>query len=88
MSELVEFSSVLGIKIDFYSTKLFLFDVVDGKFHLLATSESDTTFVPPYNDIREGFYKAVDNLQKITGRMLIDEHLKSDCSCSTRRKWD
>ncbi len=75
MSELVEFSSVLGIKIDFYSTKLFLFDVVDGKFHLLATSESDTTFVPPYNDIREGFYKAVDNLQKITGRMLIDEHL-------------
>lgn len=75
MSEPVEFSSVLGIKIDYYSTKLFLFDVVDGKFHLLATSEAKTTFVPPYNDIREGFFQAIDNLQQITGRMLLDEQM-------------
>lgn len=73
MSELVELASVLGIKIDIHTTKLFLFDVVDGKFHLLATSEADTSFKPPYSDIREGFFKAIDNLQQISGKMLIDD---------------
>ncbi len=72
MSELVELASVLGIKIDIHTTKLFLFDVVDGKFHLLATSEADTSFKPPYSDIREGFFKAIENLQQISGRILID----------------
>ncbi|PKO07359.1 MAG: hypothetical protein CVU41_01270 [Chloroflexi bacterium HGW-Chloroflexi-3] len=75
MSELVELASVLGIKIDSHTTKLFLFDVVDGKFHLLATSEADTSYKPPYNDIREGFFKAVDNLQQISGRMIIDDDM-------------
>lgn len=75
MSELVKFSSVLGIKIDFHTTRLYLFDIVDGKFHLLATSEADTTFRPPYNDIREGFFKCIDNLQQISGRLLIDENM-------------
>lgn len=75
MSELVELASVLGIKIDVHTTKLFLFDVVDGKFHLLATSEAYTTNKPPYNDIREGLFKAVDNLQQISGRILIDDEM-------------
>lgn len=75
MSDLVKFSSVLGIKIDFYTTRLYLFDIVDEKFHLLATSEANTTFKPPYNDIREGFFKAIDNLQQISGRTLLDEHM-------------
>jgi hypothetical protein len=75
MSELVELASVLGIKIDIHTTKLFLFDVVDGKFHLLATSDADTTIKPPYNDIREGFFKAIDNLQQISGRILIDDDM-------------
>ena len=75
MSELVELASVLGIKIDIHTTKLFLFDVVNGKFHLLATSEADTTYKPPYNDIREGFFKAIDNLQQISGRMLLDDDM-------------
>ena len=75
MSELVELASVLGIKIDIHTTKLFLFDVVDGKFHLLATSEADTSFKPPYNDIREGFFKAIDNLQQISGKILIDDSM-------------
>jgi len=75
MSELVELASVLGIKIDIHTTKLYLFDVVDGIFHLLATSEADTSIKPPYNDIREGFFKAIDNLQQISGRMLIDDEM-------------
>lgn len=72
MSEAIDQASVLGIKMDSHITKLFLFDVVDGKFHLLATSEADSSHKPPYNDIREGFFKAIDYLQNITGRTLID----------------
>ena len=75
MSELVELASVLGIKIDTHSTKLFLFDVVDGRFHLLATTDADTSQKPPFNDIREGFFSAIDQLQKITGRILLDEEM-------------
>ncbi len=75
MSELVELASVLGIKIDTHSTKLYLFDVVDGRFHLLGTTEADTSQKPPFNDIREGFFTAIDQLQKITGRILLDEEM-------------
>lgn len=75
MSELVELASVLGIKIDIHTTKLFLFDVVNGKFHLLATSEAGTSYKPPYNDIREGFFKAIDNLQQISGRIIINDEM-------------
>jgi hypothetical protein len=75
MSELIETSSVLGIKIDTHTTKLFLFDIIGGKYHLLATSESDSTHKPPYNDLREGFFKAIDHLQKITGRFILDSEM-------------
>ncbi|MDP2161130.1 MAG: glutamate mutase L, partial [Flavobacterium sp.] len=75
MSELIETSSVLGIKIDTHTTKLFLFDIVNGKYHLLATSESDSTHKEPYNDLREGLFKAIDQLQRITGRFLLDNEM-------------
>ncbi|MDO9085611.1 MAG: glutamate mutase L [Anaerolineaceae bacterium] len=75
MSELIETSSVLGIKIDAHTTKLFLFDIVNGKYHLLATSESDSTHKEPYNDLREGLFKAIDQLQRITGRYLLDNEM-------------
>ena len=75
MTELVEIATVLGIKIDKFTTKLYLFDVVDGKFHLLVTSEANTTNKPPFKDLREGFYSAIDHLQQITGRSFIDEEM-------------
>jgi hypothetical protein len=73
MSETITNASVLGIKIDTQTTRLFLFDIVDGKYSLLATSEAASTHSAPYNDIREGLFKAIDNLQSITGRYLMDD---------------
>jgi hypothetical protein len=72
MKEIVETSTILAIKIDKKSSKLFFFDIVDEKYHLLATSEADTTAAPPFNDIREGISKAIDRIQQITGRQLLD----------------
>jgi hypothetical protein len=73
MKEIVETSTVLAIKIDLKTTKIFFFDIVDEKYHLIATSEADSTALPPYNDIREGISKAIDRIQQITGKHLVDE---------------
>ncbi len=73
MKEIVETSSVLAIKIDKRSSKVFFFDIVDEKYHLIASSEVKTTFTPPFNDIREGISKAIDRISQITGRRFFDE---------------
>ena len=75
MTEIVEISTVLGIKIDKFTTKLYLFEVVDGRYHLLVTSEANTSFRPPYKDIKEGFFSALDQLQQITGRTFVDQDM-------------
>jgi len=73
MKEIVETSTILAIKIDKINTKIFFFDIVDEKYHLIATSEADSTSRPPYNDIREGISKAIDRVQQITGRRFLDD---------------
>lgn len=73
MKEFVETSSVLAIKIDKRASKVFFFDVVDEKYHLIASSEVKTTCAPPYNDVREGISKAIDRISHITGRRFFDE---------------
>ena len=73
MKEIVETSTVLAIKIDNKNTKIFFFDIVDEKYHLIATSEADSTSLPPYNDIREGISKAIDRIQQITGKRFLGE---------------
>lgn len=72
MSDTITNPSVLGIKIDSQTTRLFLFDIVGGKYALLATSEAASTYKAPFFDIREGLFKAIDHLQLITGRYLVD----------------
>lgn len=75
MSDTNKTASVLGIKIDKFSTKLYLFDIVDGKYTLLATSEAVSTHKAPYFDLREGIINAIDEIQLITGRFLVDEEM-------------
>ncbi|HSM23583.1 MAG TPA: glutamate mutase L [Anaerolineaceae bacterium] len=75
MSDTISTATILGIKIDTQTTKLFLFDVVDAKYTLLATSEAKTTHSAPYNDIREGLFKAIDHLQKVTGKFILDNEM-------------
>jgi hypothetical protein len=72
MSELVDTATVLSIKIDRHVCKLFLFDVVDEKYHLIATSEVQSTAFEPFNDIREGIVRAIDKIQTISGKTIIN----------------
>src|SRR5665648_99094 len=72
MSENIEFATILALKIDKFRTKLFLFDIVGEKYRLIATTEAETTAFHPFNDIREGVMRAIDRIQNVTGRILID----------------
>ncbi len=72
MSELIDTATVLAAKIDQFSSKLFLFDVVDEKYHLIASSETQTTAFSPFNDIREGLVRGIDKIETITGKKIVD----------------
>ncbi len=81
MGENVEYSTILALKIDKFHSKLFLFDIVDEKYRLIATAESETTASFPFNDIREGIMQSVDRIQQITGRTLVDGDLNLIIPC-------
>ena len=54
------------------TTRAILFEVVDEQYRFLGAGVSPTTAIAPYRDISEGVRMALDNLQTITSRSLID----------------
>ncbi|HLA99372.1 MAG TPA: glutamate mutase L [Anaerolineales bacterium] len=74
---LVDAESLIAIDVGSVSTRAFLFDVVDGRYRFLASGSAPTTANAPFNDVSEGLRIALENLQAITGRVLLggDERL-------------
>jgi hypothetical protein len=68
-------SSVLGIEIGSQNTRAVLFDVVAGSYHLLACGVVHSTQKAPFFDIGESVLNAITQLQRITGRTLMDREL-------------
>ncbi|GAC1670827.1 MAG: glutamate mutase L [Ktedonobacteraceae bacterium] len=54
-------------------TKVSLFGLVEGQYRLLARGEAPTTVKPPQEDITEGIIRAINTIEFITGRRLLDE---------------
>ncbi|NIM96156.1 MAG: hypothetical protein GTO18_20860 [Anaerolineales bacterium] len=73
MSSIPEAEIVLAVDVGTVNTRASLFDVVDGRYRLVATSESNSTAGSPIYDISEGVRLAMDQVSKITGRNFIDE---------------
>jgi hypothetical protein len=71
-TSLIDADSFLAIDIGTVSTRAMLFDVVDGRYRYIASGSAATTAGAPYADVGEGVRQAVDQLQLITGRSLID----------------
>ncbi len=63
----------LAVDVGSTNTRASLFDVIDGRYRLVATSEAQSTAGPPLFDISEGVRLAMDRVQAITGRHLVDE---------------
>lgn len=71
-TSLIDADSLLVIDVGSVTTRAMLLDVVDGRYRFLAAGEAPTTAGAPFHDIGEGVRLAIDSLQKITGRALVD----------------
>jgi len=64
--------SILALDLGSVNTRANLFDVADGQYRFIASGISPSTVNAPYFDIGEGIYQALDRLQAITGKILLD----------------
>lgn len=71
MTSLVDAESVLAVDIGSVNTRALLFDVVDGQYHFVSAAVGPSTAGAPIRDIREGIHIALEQLQEVTGRILI-----------------
>src|SRR5512136_1400026 len=70
-NSLVEADSVLAIEIGTVSTRVILFDVVEGRYRFLGQGVVPTTLGVPVNDVSVGVKEALDQLHDITGRVMF-----------------
>jgi MutL protein len=70
-TSLIDADSVLAIEIGTVSTRVILFDVVDGRYRFLGQGSVPTTASAPINDISVGVKEALEQLHEITGRVFF-----------------
>ncbi len=63
--------SLLAIDVGTINTRVALFDIVEGSYRFIAAGSAQTTAFAPYRDVSEGFSRAIDNLQELTGRRFL-----------------
>jgi hypothetical protein len=63
--------TLLAIDIGTIHTVVALFDVVEGSYRFIASAETRSTAFAPIKDIAVGVHHAVEELQALTGRLLI-----------------
>jgi uncharacterized protein (TIGR01319 family) len=73
MNNVQEADTLLAVDIGSINTRANLFDVVDGRYRMLATGRASSTTGPPLFDVGEGVHVALEKLQAVTGRHLLDE---------------
>ncbi len=73
MSTILETDTLLAVDVGSVNTRATLFDVVDGRYRMVATGRASSTAGSPLFDVREGMHMAVDELSTVTGRPLLDE---------------
>jgi uncharacterized protein (TIGR01319 family) len=73
MSTFVDAATLLAVDVGSVNTRASLFDVVDGSYRLVASGRAPSTVTAPLFDLGEGVRMAIDQVQQVTGRRLIDE---------------
>ncbi len=71
-SSSVNAESLLAIDVGSVNTRAVLFDVVEGRYRFLAMGSAPSTAEKPYSDVLEGVRTALDDLQEISGRTLVN----------------
>jgi hypothetical protein len=71
-SSLVDGNSLLALDIGAASTRAVLFDVVEGEYRFVASGNAPSTVEAPYKDVSEGARNAIEQLQTVLGKVLLD----------------
>ncbi len=66
--------SLIAISLGAAYTRVALFDVADGQYHLIATSAVANPAQAPLQGIVNRVLQALEQIQAVTQRVLIDEH--------------
>ncbi len=62
----------MGIEIGSAHTRAVLFDVVEDAYALIGSGVAKTSLYSPDNDLGEGIFQAISNIEASTGRNLLD----------------
>ncbi len=73
MASFVDADTLLAVDVGSVNTRASLFDVVEGRYRLVATGRVPSTADAPLFDVSEGVRQAMDRVQAVTGRRLVDE---------------
>jgi hypothetical protein len=71
-SSLVDGNSLLAVDVGAASTRAVLFDVVEGEYRFIASGIAPSTAEAPFKDISEGVRNAIESLQSVLGRNILD----------------
>lgn len=71
-TSLVEGNSLLAIDIGAVTTRAAYFDVVEGRYRFISMGQSPTTSAAPLKNVALGAQMAIENLQSLLGKALID----------------
>ncbi|MCZ2120819.1 MAG: glutamate mutase L [Anaerolineales bacterium] len=71
-ASLVDGNSLLAVDIGGATTRAVLFDVVEGQYRFIASGIAPSTAEAPFKDVSEGVKNAIENLQTVIGKSLLD----------------
>jgi hypothetical protein len=71
-SSLIEGHSLLALDVGAANTRAILFDVVEGQYRFIASGTAPSTAEAPFKDVSEGARNAIEALQNLVGRTMLD----------------
>lgn len=71
-ASLIDGNSLLALDVGAANTRAVLFDVVEGEYRFIASGSAPSTAEAPYRDVSEGARNAIENLQNLLGKPLLD----------------
>ncbi len=63
--------SLLTIDVGTLTSRVTLFDMVEGHYRFIAACQAQSTAAAPFRDLSIGVVRAIENLQTVTGRTLL-----------------
>lgn len=72
-ASLVEGNSLLAVEIGTVMTRAAYFDVVEGQYRFISMAQAPTTIHAPLRNVAYGIQQAIEELQTLIGKPLMDE---------------